>query len=63
MPERKNVKKVYKNVPERKQRKTWLDDVENYRKKMCVRGWGKTAGKKDAWNLTLKETGVLHGSY
>jgi hypothetical protein len=29
---------------------------------MGVRGWGKIAGKRDAWNLTLKETKVLHGT-
>jgi hypothetical protein len=47
----------------RKLRKTWLDDVENYRKKMDVRGWVKIDEKRDVWKLTLKETKVLHGPY
>jgi hypothetical protein len=39
-----------------------LEDVENYVKKIGVRGWIKIAKDRDAWKLTLKEAKVLHGS-
>jgi hypothetical protein len=42
MPEERTVKKVFKNISEGKRsvgnpRKRWVDDVENYLKKMGVR--------------------------
>lgn len=39
----------------------WLDNVENDLKKMCVRGWRKTAWDRDAWKLIPKETRIQHG--
>ena len=44
MSEKKSEKKLFKNTPEGrrsvgKQRKRWLDDAENYLKKIGVMGW------------------------
>jgi hypothetical protein len=43
MPEERAVKRVFKNIPEGKSyvgksSKKWLDNVQNYLKKMVVRG-------------------------
>ena len=62
------MKKVFKNTPEGersigKPRKRWLDGVENYLEKMCVRGWRKILKDRDGWKLILKEARVLHGQY
>jgi hypothetical protein len=68
MLEERTVKKVFKNIPERKcpleshERNGWtLDDVENDAKKISVRGWRKMDRNRDAWKLILKEAKVLHG--
>jgi hypothetical protein len=65
--EERTVKKVFKNIPEKKSsvvkpRKGWFDDVENDLNRTGVRGWRKIAWDRDAWKLILKETRVLHGS-
>jgi hypothetical protein len=44
-----------------KPRKRWLDDIENYLKKMGVRDWRKIDKDRDAWKLILKEA-KGHGS-
>lgn len=44
-----------------KPRKRWLDDVENYLKKMGVRGYRKIARYRDGWKLIPEEATVLHG--
>jgi hypothetical protein len=64
MPEEITVKKVFNNIPEGnssvgKPRKGWLDDVENYLKKMAVRGWRKKCSDRHAWKLILKVARVL----
>jgi len=33
-----------------KPRKRWLDNVENYLKKICLRGWRKIARDREAGN-------------
>jgi hypothetical protein len=43
-----------------KPRKRWLDDVENYLKKMGVKGYRNIARYRDAWKLITKEATVLH---
>jgi len=42
-------------------RRRWLDDVENYLKKIGVRSWRKIARDRDVWELILKEARYLHG--
>jgi hypothetical protein len=54
MPEERTVKKVFKNTSEGKRcvgkpRTRWLDNVENYLKKIGATGWRKTAKDRDAW--------------
>jgi hypothetical protein len=54
-----------KKIPEGKRsigkpRKRSLDDVENYLKKMGVRGYRNIAMYRDAWKLIPKEATVLH---
>jgi hypothetical protein len=44
-----------------KKRKRWLNDVENYLKKMGVRGWRKTAEDRNDWELIQKGARVLRG--
>jgi hypothetical protein len=61
---RRTVRKVVNNIPEGKGpagklRKMWLEDVENYLKK--IGGWRKVAKDIDTWNLILKEARALHG--
>jgi hypothetical protein len=46
-----------------KPRKRWLDDVENYLKKMGVRGYRNIVGYRNAWKLIPKEATVLHGPH
>jgi hypothetical protein len=66
IPEEGAVKKVFMNILEGKRsigkpRKRRLGEVENYLKKMTVRGWKKIARDNGAWKLILKEASVLHG--
>jgi hypothetical protein len=39
----------------------WLGNVENYPKKIGVRGWRKIARDRDTWKLILNKAKVLHG--
>jgi hypothetical protein len=62
------VKRVFKNIPDGKcsvgkPRKRWLVDVDNYLKKMSVRGWRKTARDRDASKFVLKGAGIMHRPY
>ena len=60
MPEERTVKKVFKNTAEGKRsvgkpRNRRFDNAENHLKKMCIRGWRKTAKDRDAWKLIRTE--------
>lgn len=46
-PFNERVRTCGKNVTE-KPRKSWLDSVENYLKKICLRGWRKIATDREA---------------
>ena len=64
----KNVKKVFKDIPEGKlsvgkPSKRWLDDIENDLKKRDVRGWRKICRDRGNWKLILKKPRDLHGTY
>jgi hypothetical protein len=64
----KTMKKVFNNTPGRKRsvgkpRNRWLDDVENYLKKMGVTGWRKTDKDRDTLKLILKEARVESGGW
>jgi hypothetical protein len=65
MPEEINGKKVFKNIAEGKRfvgkpRKRWLDDVENYLKKMREAG-GKITRETYARKLIVKGTRAVQG--
>jgi hypothetical protein len=62
------VKRVFKNIPDGKcpvgkPRNRWLVDVDNYLKKMSVRGWRKIARDRDAWKFVLKAARIVHRPY
>ena len=66
MSEVSEVKMVFKNAAEGKTsvgkpRKGWLDEIENYVKKMGVRGWRRISYGRNTSKLILKEARVLHG--
>jgi hypothetical protein len=55
---------MFKIIPERKisvvkPRKRWLNDAENYLKRMGFRRREKIVSKRDAWKLSLKLASVL----
>ena len=64
--EERTAKKVFLRISQKekravgKPRKRWLDDVENYLKKMSVDGWRKIARDSDVWKLILNEAEVLY---
>jgi hypothetical protein len=61
------MKKVFKNIPERKIRwKTKKEMVGQFRKnlkKSGVRSWGKIAMDRDIWKLIVRDARVLQGLY
>jgi hypothetical protein len=64
--EERAMKKVFKGTSQGKTsvgrpRQSWLDDLDNYHKKMGVRGWRKIGKDTDVGKLILEETRVLHG--
>jgi hypothetical protein len=68
VPEERTVKRVFKNIPDRKcsvgnPRKRWLVDVDNNLKKMSVRGCRKIARDRDAWKFVLKGARIMHRPY
>jgi hypothetical protein len=68
MSEERSANNVVKNKSEGKtsvgkQRKWWLDAVENDLEKMGVRDLRKILKDRDAWKCILKKARILHGLY
>ena len=55
------MKKVFKGTSAGRPRQSWLDDLDNYQKKMVVRGWRKIGKDRDVGKLILEGARVLHG--